>query len=179
MLSPVINIIHDTFTHSKSTSIVTRKYFSFFNSRSSLSPSIISIIVLRYLPLYFSRPLFSPDPLFHSRPAFSLPTRLFTPDPLFHSRPAFSLPTRISHHPPGHKSRRIVCRQEGARGFYKGLGPYLLHVTPNICMVFIIYERLAEWLVTSSASATSSSDRRTLREIAESPGANVESMPDD
>ncbi|KAK9505150.1 hypothetical protein O3M35_009267 [Rhynocoris fuscipes] len=32
-------------------------------------------------------------------------------------------------------------RYEGIRGFYKGLLPYLLHVMPNICLVFIIYEK--------------------------------------
>uniref|UniRef100_A0A0P4VSS0 Solute carrier family 25 member 32 n=1 Tax=Rhodnius neglectus TaxID=72488 RepID=A0A0P4VSS0_9HEMI len=32
-------------------------------------------------------------------------------------------------------------RYEGVRGFYKGLLPYLLHVMPNICLVFIIYEK--------------------------------------
>ncbi|KAF7287418.1 solute carrier family 25 member 32 [Rhynchophorus ferrugineus] len=30
---------------------------------------------------------------------------------------------------------------EGTRGFYKGLAPYLLHVTPNICLVMLIYEK--------------------------------------
>lgn len=32
-------------------------------------------------------------------------------------------------------------RNEGTRGFYKGLAPYLLHVTPNICLVMLIYEK--------------------------------------
>lgn len=31
-------------------------------------------------------------------------------------------------------------RYEGARGFYKGVGPYFLHVVPNICLVFQGYE---------------------------------------
>ena len=31
-------------------------------------------------------------------------------------------------------------RYEGLRGFYKGLAPYMVHVTPNICLVFLIYE---------------------------------------
>lgn len=31
-------------------------------------------------------------------------------------------------------------RYEGVRGFYKGLSPYMVHVTPNICLVFLIYE---------------------------------------
>ncbi|GJQ67971.1 hypothetical protein Trydic_g10638 [Trypoxylus dichotomus] len=32
-------------------------------------------------------------------------------------------------------------RYENTRGFYKGLAPYLLHVTPNICLVMLIYEK--------------------------------------
>lgn len=35
---------------------------------------------------------------------------------------------------------RQTWRYEGLRGFYKGLGPYMVHVTPNICLVFLIYE---------------------------------------
>lgn len=31
-------------------------------------------------------------------------------------------------------------RSEGIKGFYKGLTPYLLHVTPNICFILIVYE---------------------------------------
>lgn len=31
---------------------------------------------------------------------------------------------------------------EGLRGFFKGLSPYLLHVTPNICIVFLVYEKV-------------------------------------
>lgn len=34
-------------------------------------------------------------------------------------------------------------RHEGIRGFFKGLTPYLYHVTPNICIVFLIYETIA------------------------------------
>ena len=33
-----------------------------------------------------------------------------------------------------------IWRSEGTRGFYKGLSPYLAHVTPNICLIFMIYE---------------------------------------
>jgi solute carrier family 25 folate transporter 32 len=33
-------------------------------------------------------------------------------------------------------------RYEGVRGLYKGMTPYLFHVLPNICMVFLIYEKL-------------------------------------
>jgi len=35
---------------------------------------------------------------------------------------------------------RRVLRYEGVRGLYKGLTPYLCHVTPNICCVFLVYE---------------------------------------
>jgi len=35
---------------------------------------------------------------------------------------------------------RQTWRYEGLAGFYKGLPPYLLHVTPNICFVFLVYE---------------------------------------
>ncbi|KAJ8979235.1 hypothetical protein NQ317_009415 [Molorchus minor] len=33
---------------------------------------------------------------------------------------------------------------ERMRGFYKGLSPYLLHVTPNICLVMLIYEKFTK-----------------------------------
>ena len=39
---------------------------------------------------------------------------------------------------------RKTMRYEGARGLYKGMTPYLFHVLPNICMVFLIYEKLTE-----------------------------------
>ncbi|XP_044741427.1 mitochondrial folate transporter/carrier [Chrysoperla carnea] len=32
-------------------------------------------------------------------------------------------------------------RYERTAGFYKGLVPYLMHVTPNICLVMLIYEK--------------------------------------
>lgn len=35
---------------------------------------------------------------------------------------------------------RSIWRSEGFKGFYKGFTPYLLHVTPNICLIIIIYE---------------------------------------
>ena len=38
---------------------------------------------------------------------------------------------------------RRVLRYEGVRGLYKGLTPYLCHVTPNICCVFLVYELMA------------------------------------
>jgi len=33
-----------------------------------------------------------------------------------------------------------VLKQEGLRGLYSGLFPTLIHVTPNICIVFLVYE---------------------------------------
>ena len=35
----------------------------------------------------------------------------------------------------------LATRIEGLKGFYKGLTAYLIHVTPNICIVFLIYEK--------------------------------------
>lgn len=35
---------------------------------------------------------------------------------------------------------RRIWMFESARGFYKGMVPYLLHVTPNICLVMVVYE---------------------------------------
>ncbi|CAD5110839.1 DgyrCDS200 [Dimorphilus gyrociliatus] len=37
---------------------------------------------------------------------------------------------------------RQTYKLEGLRGFFKGLSPYLLHVTPNICIVFLVYEKV-------------------------------------
>lgn len=31
-------------------------------------------------------------------------------------------------------------RSEGFKGFYKGISPYMLHVTPNILVVMFFYE---------------------------------------
>lgn len=33
-----------------------------------------------------------------------------------------------------------VLRKEGLVGFYRGLAPTLIHVTPNVCVVFLVYE---------------------------------------
>jgi len=38
-----------------------------------------------------------------------------------------------------------IIKYEGARGLYKGLSVYLWHVTPNICIVFLIYEHVTNW----------------------------------
>ncbi|KAL8575033.1 hypothetical protein ACOMHN_063565 [Nucella lapillus] len=35
-----------------------------------------------------------------------------------------------------------IVRKESYRGFYKGFSAYMLHVTPNICIVFLLYELL-------------------------------------
>ncbi len=33
-----------------------------------------------------------------------------------------------------------IVRREGVRGLYRGLVPYLMHVMPNACLVFAVYE---------------------------------------
>ncbi|XP_045619159.2 solute carrier family 25 member 32 [Procambarus clarkii] len=38
---------------------------------------------------------------------------------------------------------RETWRYEGIVGFYRGMSPYLVHVMPNICLVFLIYETVA------------------------------------
>lgn len=38
---------------------------------------------------------------------------------------------------------KSIWRSEGIKGFYKGLTPYLIHVTPNICLIIVIYETFA------------------------------------
>lgn len=37
---------------------------------------------------------------------------------------------------------RQTLRYEGVHGLYKGLIPYMVHVMPNICIVFLIYEKM-------------------------------------
>lgn len=41
---------------------------------------------------------------------------------------------------------RYTSKYEGVRGFYRGLAPYILHVLPNICIVFITYEAIVNYL---------------------------------
>jgi len=36
-----------------------------------------------------------------------------------------------------------TVQKEGVAGLYKGMTPYLVHVMPNICLVFLIYEKIA------------------------------------
>lgn len=35
---------------------------------------------------------------------------------------------------------RDLYSGQGLRGFYRGLAPHLLHVTPNVCIIFAVYE---------------------------------------
>jgi solute carrier family 25 folate transporter 32 len=54
--------------------------------------------------------------------------------------------TRLQDHRTHYDGVKDVMRKtwiiEGAKGFYRGLMPYLIHVTPNICLVFLIYEKI-------------------------------------
>ncbi|KAK7461636.1 hypothetical protein BaRGS_00033109 [Batillaria attramentaria] len=45
---------------------------------------------------------------------------------------------------------RQVIRKEGMRGFYKGMSAYMLHVTPNICIVFLLYEHMTNTYIEPS-----------------------------
>ena len=44
-----------------------------------------------------------------------------------------------------HFSRCPCSRKEGLIGFYRGLAPTLVHVTPNVCVVFLVYELFMGW----------------------------------
>lgn len=44
--------------------------------------------------------------------------------------------------PPPPSNVFLVFRKEGIGGLYKGMSPYLVHVMPNICLVFLIYEKI-------------------------------------
>merc|ERR1719427_1633212 len=35
---------------------------------------------------------------------------------------------------------RSLLKEEGIKGLYRGLVPHLLHVTPNVCIIFAVYE---------------------------------------
>ena len=54
--------------------------------------------------------------------------------------------TRLQDHRTHYDGVKDVMKKtwiiEGSRGFYRGLMPYLIHVTPNICLVFLIYEKI-------------------------------------
>lgn len=51
-----------------------------------------------------------------------------------------------------------IFRYERLGGFYKGLGAYLIHVTPNICIVFLIYEKLSPSTVLLKSARTYAED---------------------
>eukprot|EP01083_Nonionella_stella_P031714 86819_1 len=59
--------------------------------------------------------------------------------------------TRLQHMPPKGKERKYatfsssistMLRNEGVRGFYKGLSASILRVLPANCLTFVVYERL-------------------------------------
>jgi len=41
----------------------------------------------------------------------------------------------------------LLCRYEGVKGFYKGLIPGVLRVTPACCITFVVYENMITLLV--------------------------------
>jgi len=43
----------------------------------------------------------------------------------------------------GRATLKRVLAREGLRGLYRGMTPYLMHVVPNVCVVFLIYEAIA------------------------------------
>jgi len=49
---------------------------------------------------------------------------------------------------------RQTWRFEGPRGFYKGLLPSLLRVTPATAITFLVYENVSHWLKPSSSSTS-------------------------
>lgn len=63
----------------------------------------------------------------------------------FITYPSQVIRTRLQDHHARYAGVGDVIRRtwarEGPKGFYKGFSPYLLHVTPNICLVFLIYEK--------------------------------------
>lgn len=82
----------------------------------------------------------------------------------------------------------VICgsRYEGLRGFYKGIFPYLLHVLPNICIVFLIYENVvSHWRLATPEPDPSCTEqlyrdkkaavkRRTAATQADKTGVNTE-----
>lgn len=43
-----------------------------------------------------------------------------------------------------------IWKYERIGGFYKGLSPYLVHIMPQICLVFVLYEKIAHLAPTKS-----------------------------
>ena len=41
----------------------------------------------------------------------------------------------------------LLDRNEGATGFYKGIVPNLIRVTPACCITFVVYENVSRFLL--------------------------------
>jgi solute carrier family 25 folate transporter 32 len=41
---------------------------------------------------------------------------------------------------------RQTWKYEGLRGYYKGLVPTVVRVTPASCVIFVVYEKLFKWI---------------------------------
>lgn len=52
------------------------------------------------------------------------------------------------------------CRNEGTRGFYKGLVPGVLKVTPACCITFVVYEHMITFLQQHSAKVAASQSEK-------------------
>ncbi|CAG8702912.1 17054_t:CDS:2, partial [Acaulospora colombiana] len=46
---------------------------------------------------------------------------------------------------------RITWKQEGAKGFYRGLGTNIVRVLPGTCITLVVYENIA-WLLRRQAT---------------------------
>ena len=60
---------------------------------------------------------------------------------------------------------RQTFRYEGMSGLYKGLVPYLVHVMPNICIVFLIYENMSKWQANVSFHTAAYCQQRILLDL--------------
>lgn len=47
----------------------------------------------------------------------------------------------------GYYSVTFLRRNEGAAGFYKGIIPNLIRVTPACCITFVVYENVSRFLL--------------------------------
>lgn len=70
-------------------------------------------------------------------------------------------------------------RREGVRGFYKGLLPSLLRVTPATALTFVVYENMFHALKSFSDGAKSptGAEDRTLVKLDESSTPPAQSSP--
>ncbi|KAF8604466.1 mitochondrial FAD carrier protein [Ceratobasidium sp. AG-I] len=55
-------------------------------------------------------------------------------------------------------------REEGPRGFYRGLATNLVRVLPNTCVTFVVYENLS-WLMRRAAEARKGRERETVSTV--------------